>query len=813
MSQQSDDIKCTHCGGPTVLRTATHARLQDGTPRSFFKCEKAGYTRDQANNSCDRFFLWLNEAPLHSAGPLRQGGHASPPCSAVESRAPAASPLGRPASQQSGQYLQPKPSKEVADAVRCPHCSRRASLAKVTRENGNHGRWFYSCQCGTQPRDFFQWADGMRNRSHLAPLQPAPGAANESPPPTAGPPSQSAGQENCHTSTSPTMLQALASSQHTPPGAPHGHGQAHPSIQTNAADASRGAAPLQHAQQTSMPGCNQVMGMPGSAPAGRPPAISALTARRRAQSAQARQDIHGTHVARPGAKTSADAACSGVGGPALPGSTTMGAAVRSSLSGADCVPPGVPPAATAVAADASQIPHTTQCFEASGGLRTGAGPSPVWDASQLAGQPLRQSSQVPDWAASDSLHNSQHPYARAPQNGPGNLAQSPEWKHQSQELVATQLQFSPKLKPFVRAGMAAPLSPLQQQHVSASPAATAMPRGSLGPGGLQAPLHGAGAPPMLASQSPVAPAAIGGAGVPCTPRPIQPPPVQPQNPPGSHGARMAERFRQAATLLRVHGSPVSVGSPAEPCGAPRAATMHQVGGSPATLDQLQNGEPHQPAVVSAVMGSGCGAGAEAGHTGCTASTLASRQVPAASAAQLHGEVAASSGTGFHTGSGHTLQMDAGPSGTPPRKRARTKAQRLQRLQEQRQGAGPTGGPDAAGKPPSCGAAPEEAIIASASGIHSAQVVHSQGGMHAQRPGLWPAGSAVPETALHKAETHVGKGHSAHANGGLPEPHIREDELRAVLESEDDDGDIQVVDVAPAPYPGHAVAHVIDLCDE
>lgn len=50
--------------------------------------------------------------------------------------------------------------------------------------------------CATRGRDFFQWADGLPNRSHLAPLPPPPDAATATPTKAPAAPYSHPGQEN-----------------------------------------------------------------------------------------------------------------------------------------------------------------------------------------------------------------------------------------------------------------------------------------------------------------------------------------------------------------------------------------------------------------------------------------------------------------------------------------------------------------------------------------------------------------------------------------------------------------------------------------
>lgn len=110
--------------------------------RTFFKCLNTGYVPDKSKNPCDRFFLWSHDAPAtkrsdsQNASPFRSGSLQTPGLRT--------SPAGRQATQPRALSLQPKPTKEEASAVRCPQCQEQASLAKVNRENGNHGRWFYT---------------------------------------------------------------------------------------------------------------------------------------------------------------------------------------------------------------------------------------------------------------------------------------------------------------------------------------------------------------------------------------------------------------------------------------------------------------------------------------------------------------------------------------------------------------------------------------------------------------------------------------------------------------------------------------------
>lgn len=119
------------------------------------------------------------------------------------------------------------------------HCSRPSALTPTK------GR--YSCQhdaCSRCAAQFFKWADGLNNRSHMAPLTPPPHDTGEAPTTPITQLNQEARLENRPTPLSPPMLHHGTSTECTPPRASvQAHRQAWMRAPSSATAASHAAAP------------------------------------------------------------------------------------------------------------------------------------------------------------------------------------------------------------------------------------------------------------------------------------------------------------------------------------------------------------------------------------------------------------------------------------------------------------------------------------------------------------------------------------------------------------------------------------------
>ena len=358
---------------------------------------------------------------------------------------------------------------------------------------------------------------------------------------------------------------------------------------------------------------------------------SVLLARRRAQSARDREDIHGPHVAilegRP---------CTGV----------------AAVAGQVCHGGSVQPCTTDAQAQAPQVLHSTQFLCPA---ERGHSPPAAQHALQSARTP------APGWASP--------PGQCANSQALDRLTQPPAWNQQLQDAAATQLCCSPQKQACAGAVADTPTSALQQVHCegmqSQPPArqtASDMPPKDLRLATLQ---------PRCGVQA-----------TSTSPQRVQPAPAPPQSPPGSYGARMAERFRQAETLLRAHGGAGTAELP-EPGNSSAGGAVFAEESRPETLARWQHGGAR-----TTCMGYDVDRITVSGHGGGGEYTMQRDGRPAAAATWYRNEAAAH--TAAHRGGDASASgaraclLSTAPSGAPLRKRARTKAQRLQLLQQRQE---------------------------------------------------------------------------------------------------------------------------------
>lgn len=516
-------------------------------------------------------------------------------------------------------------------------------------------------------------------------------------------------------------------------------------------------------------------------PAGSLASAEALLARRRAQSAIARGAIHETHVARPEPQTQARSSHAHVRATQQPATQRgPGLTATGGISGADCLAAPASAMPTPLAAPrASQLPQYTQfpghpngCLAAVGTGHCATAPLPA----QVQCRGPQQGASAPAyWECG----------AGPSQPVPAELPEAVDWGCGSQDLTATQLQFSPKREPPPGTSLSMQASPLQQVRQFAAPQTIrpCMHVGHLQPPGPWAPgsqPQAAAAQQSVAYAVAAAPWRPGGEGAPnMPPRLTEQVPVSPVSPPGSYGARMAERLRQATTLMRVHGPPVA---------APGVAI----------------GDVPQQGDIAAAGGGGCAAvpaqGGGSSRTPCTegvATHVANRGPRPATgfrAAQL----------GVGQGAPQGLPQRATHEGPPPPKRARTKAQRLQQLHQSR-GESPGHTVDAHLDPSHASgggsqvrrhAQPGHIPDMGASGQHGAEAL---GGRHAVNRGV----------------VAVLRGTSMQACGAreMALPGRTRGHATAMPDTEEDE--IELVSVTPGVNAVHhtEILDVIDLCDD
>lgn len=388
------------------------------------------------------------------------------------------------------------------------------------------------------------------------------------------------------------------------------------------------------------PACSTVT---AAEPAGSQSASQALLARRRAQSAVAREDIPSTPVARAQFKPETGS---------LEPLGQHSPAARGGLSHADCQ--SAPTCSSVPPAQASQLPQCTQYPGQADRQVAGMG------SAARACHPLPPA-QVPPITSVAAYWQQ----TAGPQQAACALAAPAlDWRGGSQEMAATQLQCSPMQEPQAGAACGAPSRPSQQAH-GVGPSATYLHVDNLEAHGVcgqqwaaTAPLRSerAATDGMLCCGSCVAPAT--------PPRLVRPPPLAPVSPPGSYGARLADQLRQATTLLRVHGGPAG-----DACRSPHTNGAVDAGGAAAEGGGL--GEPaleqHGLSSSGAAQDGGSGAG------GCAAVQQDRRR------SGLHDGPLVS---GARPGVLHGQPQGSVQVPTPPHKRARTKAQRLRQRQEQ-----------------------------------------------------------------------------------------------------------------------------------
>lgn len=457
-----------------------------------------------------------------------------------------------------------------------------------------------------------------------------------------------------------------------------------------------------------------------------------------------------------------------------------------SLSHADSqpAPTAAPAPASAPTACTSQLPHFTQYpgqadhhVAAVDIAHCGSAPQACQPHLPALAPPVASAPAPAYWQHTGALQQA----VRAP------AAPALDWRGGSQEMAATQLQFSPKQEAQAGAACGAPWSPLQQVH-SVGLSATYMHVGDPGPHGVCRQQWAAAAPPSPARAATGGTLHHGSRAAPATPpRLIRPPPVSPVSPPGSYGARMADQLRQATTLLRVHGGPVGGACHSPHSGsAAHAAGMAAEGGG---LGESASGQHGRLGDGMAQEGGSSAGGCRSAQQDGGRSGLHDRG-PLASGGRpvaLHGQA-----------------LGSVQAPTPARKRARTKAQRLQQLQEQ--GGGVIHDAAAAGLDAVRGC-PWEA------GGHAHEAVDCAAGVGAGGPP--GAASLHPPQAARVGVPEAARGCSSRAHG-VPDSTLHglvDGKAGAVVDVEHND-DIQLVSMTPATHgTPRAAMDVIDLCGD